>query len=38
MSTPDKSPSGFIPFVPEETNLPELTVRAVVLGVLMAIV
>ena len=38
MSTPDKSPSGFIPFVPEETSLPELTVRAVVLGVLMAIV
>ena len=38
MSTPDKSPSGFTPFVPEETALPELTVRAVVLGVLMAIV
>ena len=26
------------PFVPEETNLPELTIRAVVLGVLMALV
>ena len=38
MSTPDKSLSGFTPFVPEETTLPELTVRAVVLGVLMAIV
>ena len=38
MSTPDKSLSGFTPFVPEETALPELTVRAVVLGVLMAIV
>ena len=38
MSTPDKLDSGFTPFVPEETNLPELTFRAVVLGVLMAIV
>ena len=38
MSTPEKSEAGFTPFVPEETDLPELTVRAVVLGVLMAIV
>ena len=38
MSTPDKPQSGFTPFVPEETDLPELTFRAVVLGVLMAIV
>ena len=38
MSTPDKPESGFTPFVPEETSLPELTVRAVVLGVLMALV
>ena len=33
-----KPESGFTPFVPEETDLPELTVRAVVLGVLMALV
>ena len=38
MSTPDKPESGFTPFVPEETNLPELTIRAVVLGVVMALV
>ena len=38
MSTPDKPDSGFTPFVPEETGLPELTFRAVFLGVLMAIV
>ena len=38
MSIPDKPQSGFTPFVPEETDLPELTFRAVVLGVLMAIV
>ena len=38
MSTPDKPQAGFTPFVPEETDLPELTARAVVLGVLMAIV
>ena len=38
MSTPDKPESGFTPFVPEETDLPELTFRAVFLGVLMAIV
>ena len=38
MSTPDKPESGFTPFVPEETGLPELTFRAVFLGVLMAIV
>ena len=38
MSAPDPSSPRFTPFVPEETDLPELTVRAVVLGVLMAIV
>ena len=38
MSTPEKPGSRLIPFVPEETDLPELTVRAVVLGVLMALV
>ena len=38
MSTPDKPESGFTPFVPEETDLPELTFRAVLLGVVMAIV
>ncbi len=35
---PDKPEAGFTPFVPEETDLPELTFRAVFLGVLMAIV
>ena len=38
MSTPDTPESGFTPFVPEETDLPELTFRAVFLGVIMAIV
>ncbi|MEO2195929.1 MAG: oligopeptide transporter, OPT family [bacterium] len=38
MSTPDAPQSGFTPFVPEDTDLPELTFRAVALGVLMAIV
>ena len=38
MSTPDKPDSGFTPFVPEVTGLPELTFRAVFLGVLMALV
>ena len=38
MSTPEKPASGFMPFVPEDTDLPELTLRAVGLGVLMAIV
>jgi len=38
MSTPDRSESGFVPFVPEDTTLPELTFRAVSLGVVMAIV
>ncbi len=33
---PDKS--GFKPYVPADTDLPELTVRAMVIGVLMAIV
>jgi len=28
MSTPDKPQAGFTPFVPEETDLPELTARA----------
>ena len=38
MSAPDKPESGFVPFVAEDTDLPELTFRAVVLGVLMAVV
>ena len=38
MSTSDKPRSGFTPFVPEETDLPEMTFRAVALGVAMAIV
>ena len=38
MSKPDQPDSGFVSFVPEETSLPELTFRAVFLGVLMAIV
>ena len=38
MSTPEKKGAGFTPFVPEDTDLPELTIRAVVLGVLMALV
>ncbi|MEE2964495.1 MAG: oligopeptide transporter, OPT family [Acidobacteriota bacterium] len=38
MSTPDTPQSRFTPFVPEDTDLPELTFRAVALGVLMAIV
>ena len=38
MSTPDKPESDFVPFVAEDTDLPELTFRAVALGVLMAIV
>ena len=38
MRIPDKPESRFTPFVPEETDLPELTFRAVCLGVLMAIV
>ena len=38
MSTPEKPPSGFTPFVPEKTALPELPFRAVGHGVLMAIV
>ncbi len=38
MSTPDNPQSGFTPFVPEDTDLPELTFRAVALGVIMAIV
>ena len=37
MST-DDPPPRFTPFVPDETDLPELTVRAVVVGVGMAIV
>ena len=38
MSESDPSSSRFTPFVPEETDLPELTVRAVGLGIVMAIV
>ena len=38
MSTPETPRPRLTPFVPEETDLPELTVRAVVLGVLMALV
>ena len=38
MSAPDKPESDFTPFVAEDTDLPELTFRAVALGVLMAIV
>ena len=38
MSTPDKPESDFVPFVAEDTDLPELTFRAVALGVLMAVV
>ena len=38
MSASDPSSPRFTPFVPEETDLPELTVRAVVIGVFMAIV
>ena len=38
MSTHDPSPPRFTPFVPDETDLPELTVRAVAVGVLMAVV
>ena len=37
MSTSDKPRSGFTPFVPEETDLPEMTFRAVALGVVMAL-
>ena len=37
MSTRDPSPR-FTPFVPDETDLPELTVRALAVGVLMAVV
>ena len=37
MSTSDKPRSGFTPFVPEETDLPEMTIRAVTLGVGMAL-
>ena len=38
MSTPESPRVEFRPFVPEDTDLPELTFRAVFLGVLMAIV
>ena len=38
-STPDKKPEArFEPFVPAESTLPELTFRAVFLGILMALV
>ena len=38
MVSDGRSPSTFTPFVPEETQLPELTFRAVLIGTLMAIV
>ena len=38
MSASNKPESDFTPFVAEDTDLPELTFRAVALGVLMAIV
>ena len=38
MSTEDPSSSRFTPFVPEETDLPELTFWAVLIGVFMAVV
>ncbi len=38
MSASDPSSPRFTPFVPEETDLPELTVRAVLIGVVMAVV
>ena len=38
MNTPETQKTGFTPFVPDDTDLPELTFRAVALGVLMAIV
>lgn len=38
MSASDPSSPRFTPFVPEQTDLPELTVRAVLIGVVMAIV
>ena len=37
-ATPDTSPVQFKPFVPEATELPELTFRAVAIGTAMAIV
>ena len=38
MSAPEKHEPEFVPFVAEVTDLPELTFRAVLLGVLMAVV
>ena len=38
MSASDPSPPRYTPFVPEQTDLPELTVRAVLIGVVMAVV
>ena len=37
-SSPDTSPRPFVPFVPESSDLPELTFRAVLIGTVMAIV
>ena len=37
MADDRKSTTGFTPFVPEDTRLPELTFKAVLLGVLMAV-
>jgi len=38
MSAPEKHEPEFVPFVAEVTDLPELTFRAVLLGVLMGVV
>ena len=35
---PEKTPTHEIPYVPAETNLPEFTLRALILGILMAVV
>ncbi len=37
-SSPDTSARPFVPFVPESSDLPELTFRAVLIGTVMAIV
>ncbi len=35
---PEKTPTHEISYVPAETNLPEFTLRALILGILMAVV
>ena len=35
---PEKTPTHEIPYVPAETNLAEFTLRALILGILMAVV